>query len=94
MDCTAPPAVPLVRLSIAATATSRRASGSTVTCRWTVFAPSVAAVLGHVPSGSRWTNGSSAYAFAYASTTSAADGVRAAPCRWPGCRAAAGRGPG
>ena len=38
-----------------------------------MFAPSVAAVVGHVPSGSRCTNGSSAYAFAYASTTSAAD---------------------
>ena len=52
-SCTgsAPPAVPLVRLSIAPTATSRPARSSTVTCRWTAFDPTVALVVGHEPSG-------------------------------------------
>src|SRR5690606_31142086 len=60
MHWIAPPAVPLVRLSIAATTTSRPTFGSTVTCSCAVLAPSVDAVAGQVPSGSRCTNGSSA----------------------------------
>ena len=49
MHWTAPPAVPLVRLSRAATATSRRAAASTATCTCTVLAPSVDWVCGHCP---------------------------------------------
>ena len=66
MHCTAPPAVPLVRLSSAATAISRPASGSTATCTCTALEPSTDWVCGHWPAGSRWTNGSSANASAYA----------------------------
>src|SRR5262249_42112431 len=57
MDWTAAPAVPLVRLSMAATATSRPASASTVTCSCTALEPSTAEVAGQTPSGSRCTNG-------------------------------------
>ena len=60
MDCTAPPAVPLVRLSMADTATSRPAAASTVTWSWTPLDPTIAWVCGHIPSGSTVTNGSSA----------------------------------
>src|SRR5699024_7107688 len=60
IDCTAPPAVPLVRLSTAPTATNRPVRSSTVACTCTVFAPIVAWVCGHWPSGSRCTNGSDA----------------------------------
>src|SRR5690606_7599353 len=57
--CTAAPAVPLVRLSIAATTTRRRALVSTAICRATLFEPRVAFVVGQEPSGRTWTNGSS-----------------------------------
>src|SRR5699024_9166559 len=60
IDCTAPPAVPLVRLSSAAMATRRPARSSTTTCTCTMFEPSTAEVCGNRPSGSRCTNGSSA----------------------------------
>src|SRR5690606_8530902 len=59
--CTAAPAVPLVRLSIAAMTTSRRASVSTATCRARLFEPRVAFVVGQEPSGRTCTNGSSPY---------------------------------
>src|SRR5690606_16332335 len=62
--CTAPPAVPLVRLSTAATTTMRPASSSRATCTRTVFAPSVMDVAGHRPSGSSSRNGSPSYASA------------------------------
>src|SRR5690606_29834149 len=60
IDCTAPPAVPLTRLSIAQTVTTRPALASTATCTSAVFAPVVAPLVGHCPSGSSRTNGSSA----------------------------------
>src|SRR4029079_13116585 len=63
MHWTAAPAVPLARLSTAPTATSRRASWSTVTWRCTALLPATDLVCGHCPSGSRCTNGSSPYAF-------------------------------
>ena len=69
MHWTAAPAVPLARLSMAPTATSRPAASSTVTCRCTALEPVTDLVCGHWPSGSRCTNGSSAYAFAYAART-------------------------
>ena len=47
IDCSAAPAVPLTRLSIAQTTTTRPALPSTATCMSAVFAPSVAAVDGH-----------------------------------------------
>ena len=72
MHCTAAPAVPLVRLSIAPTATRRPARSSTVTWRCTAFEPSTAWVCGHWPGGSTWTNGSSAYALTYAARASSA----------------------
>ena len=72
MHCTAPPAVPLVRLSTAPTATIRPADSSAVTCRCTAFEPTTDLVCGHWPAGSRCTNGSSAYALAYACWRSSA----------------------
>src|SRR5699024_2743009 len=60
IDCTAAPAVPLTRLSMAQTLTTRPALSSTATCTWAVFAPTVPAVLGHCPSASTCTKGSSA----------------------------------
>ena len=41
----------------------RPAASSRVTCRCTLLEPVTDLVAGHCPSGSRWTNGSSAYAF-------------------------------
>ena len=58
--CSAWPAAPLPRLSMAETTTARPARGSATACRWAAFEPAVAALLGHCPSGSRWTNGSPA----------------------------------
>src|SRR5439155_7557442 len=58
--CTACPAAPLPRLSIAAITMIRPLSPSTVDCRWTALDPSVAPVAGHTPSGSSRTNGSPA----------------------------------
>ena len=72
MHWTAAPAVPLVRLSTAPTATRRPARSSTVTWRWTAFEPSTAWVCGHWPGGSTCTNGSSAYALRYAARASSA----------------------
>src|SRR5699024_7142032 len=60
IDCTAAPAVPLTRLSMAQTLTTRPALSSTATCTWAVFAPTVPAVLGHCPSARTCTKGSSA----------------------------------
>ena len=60
--CTAAPAVPFARLSMAPIATTRPAASSTATCRWAVFAPATALVCGHSPSGTRWMNGSASYA--------------------------------
>ena len=51
MHCTAAPAVPLVRLSTAATATSRPAAASTVTCRWIALLPDDRLGLGPLPLG-------------------------------------------
>ena len=65
MHCTAAPPVPLARLSTAATATSRPADSSTVTCTCTALEPTTDLVCGHWPGRSRCTNGSSAYAFWY-----------------------------
>src|SRR5690606_10734863 len=56
--CTAPPAVPLARLSSAAQATIRPAASSTVTWTRAVLAPRVMPVVGQAPSGSRCTKGS------------------------------------
>src|SRR5699024_5792237 len=58
--CTAAPAVPSPRLSIAQTMTTRPARSSTATCTSAVFAPRVIAVEGHCPSGRRSMKGSSA----------------------------------
>src|SRR5690606_9072756 len=74
-DCTAAPAVPLVKLSIATTATTRPARSSTATWTCAVLAPRTAAVVGHCPSASRCTNGSSAYACSHASRAVAASPV-------------------
>ena len=62
MDWIAPPAVPLARLSIAPTTTSRPAAWSTATWRWHALLPWTALVCGHSPSGSTRTNGSASYA--------------------------------
>src|SRR5690606_3910577 len=81
MDCTAAPAVPLTRLSIAVTVTTRPAAWSTATWTSAVFAPRVIAVVGHWPAGSTRTNGSPAYASSHAWRTrasSAAGSRRAA----------------
>src|SRR5690606_37909423 len=72
IDWTAAPAVPLPRLSMAHTATTRPARSSTVTWTWAALEPRVAAVVGHCPSARRWTNGSSAEASAQARRTAAA----------------------
>ena len=56
---TAPPAVPLVRLSMAATAMTRPARSSRATWTAATLAPSRHAVAGHSPSGSSRTNRSS-----------------------------------
>src|SRR5699024_3769377 len=60
IDCTAAPAVPFTRLSMAQTLTTRPALSSTATCTWAVFAPTVPAVLGHCTSARTCTKGSSA----------------------------------
>src|SRR5699024_7935180 len=75
---TAAPAVPLVRLSSAATATTRPARSSRVTCTWTRLEPRTLPVCGQLPSGRRWTKGSSAYASAQAARTEAASAPFAA----------------
>ena len=72
MHWTAAPAVPLVRLSTAPTATSRPARSSTVDLQVHGVRAEHRLVCGHCPSGSRCTNGSSAYAFTYAACTSSA----------------------
>ncbi|CQA12822.1 Uncharacterised protein [Mycobacteroides abscessus] len=52
MDWIAAPAVPLTRLSMAATATSTPASGSTASPMCTALLPTTAFVVGKCPSGS------------------------------------------
>ena len=71
MDCTAAPAVPLTRLSIAVTVTTRPAAWSTATWTSAVFAPRVIAVVGHCPADSTRTNGSPTYASSQAWRTRA-----------------------
>src|ERR1035441_4111621 len=58
IDCTAAPAAPLTRLSIAQTATSFAASWSTATASCATLLPTTAPVRGSTPSGSRCTKGS------------------------------------
>src|SRR5690606_506818 len=58
IDCTAAPAVPLTRLSMADTTTTRPTDSSTARPIRVVLAPSTSAVLGNCPSGSTCTNGS------------------------------------
>lgn len=55
--------VPFTRLSIALIAMIRPACSSSTTCSTAAFEPYTDEVCGHWPSGSRWTNGSSPYAF-------------------------------
>ena len=62
----APPAVPLARLSTAATAMTRPTRSSTVTWMWTLLLPRTSAVRGQTPGASRWTKASSAYAASHA----------------------------
>src|SRR4029078_7483225 len=59
MDCTAPPAVPLVRLSMTQVTITRPVCSSNASCMTAWFDPWTDLVDGHWPSGSRCTNGSS-----------------------------------
>ncbi len=92
--CSAWPAAPLPRLSIALTTTARPASSSTVTCSWQALEPSDRG--GVRPAALRQQVDERLVGVRRRSAARSVGGASrpSGRCRWPGCRAASARAPG